>query len=280
MPFVLNVQDLFPQSIIDLGLLRNRAVIWAFRTMERFIYRHASCTTVHSEGNRSHVTASGGEPHRVTVVPNWVDTEFIQPGGRMNEFRREYNLGDDFIVSFAGVLGYSQDLDVVLEAANLLRDQNDITWLIVGDGVEASRLKHRARVMGLEKARFIPMQPRERYPAVLHASDVGLATLHGDVHTPVVPSKILSIMAAGLPVVASLPLAGDAPRLVEEAACGICLPPGDPHALAEAVSSLYGDRRLCKKLGEHGRQYAETELSLEVCVDRYEALLDELVAET
>ena len=222
------------------------------------------------------LVANGGDPERVAVVPNWVDTDFIQPGERMNGFRHEHDLGDDFVVSFAGVLGYSQDLDVMLEAAELTEAHDDITWLIVGDGVEKERLEAKAREMALDNVRFLPMQPRERYPAVLHASDVGLATLHADVETPVVPSKILSIMAAGLPVVAALPLHGDAPWLVERAECGLCLPPEDPQALADAVLRLYRDRSLQQELGQQGRRYAERELSLEACVGRYERVLEEL----
>jgi colanic acid biosynthesis glycosyl transferase WcaI len=276
LPFVLNVQDLFPQSIIDLGLLQNPVIIWAFRAMERFIYRHAPQITVHSPGNREHVIAHGGDAARVAVAPNWVDTDFIQPGERRNGFRHEHDLGDDFVVSFAGVLGYSQDLDVMLEAAKLTEDQDAITWLIVGDGVEKERLEAKADEMALNNVRFLPMQPRERYPSVLHASDVGLATLHAGVETPVVPSKILSIMAAGLPVVAALPLAGDAPALIQEADCGLCLPPEEPQALAEEVMHLHRDRSLRETLGQRGRRYAEQELSLAACVERYEGLLEGL----
>ena len=275
-PFVLNVQDLFPQSIIDLGLLNNPLIIRVFETMERFIYARSPRITVHSPGNRDHVVGKGADRERVAVVPNWVDTDFIQPGERMNGFRKEHDLGDDFVVSFAGVLGYSQDLDVVLEAAGRVPDDADITWLIVGDGVEKARLEEKARSMGLDSVRFLPMQPRDRYPAVLHASDVGLATLHADVKTPVVPSKILSIMASGRPVVAALNLEGDAPRLIEEADCGVCLPPEDPQALAGAVMELYRDAELRETFGRRGRRYAETELSLNACVDRYEELLSEI----
>lgn len=272
-PFILNVQDLFPQSIIDLGLMRNRWLIRVFGAMERFVYSRAAHITVHSPGNRDHVLGKGARPERVTVVPNWVDTDFICPGERMNGFRREYGLGDAFIVSFAGVLGYSQDLDVVLDAAALLRSQSGIVWLIVGDGVEKPRLETKARQMGLDNVRFLPMQPRDRYPAVLYASDICLTTLHAEVRTPVVPSKILSIMAAARPVVAALNLDGDAPRLIKEAKCGLCLPPEDPHALAEAVLQLYHDPSLREELGLNGRRYAEEHLSLEVCVGQYEELL-------
>jgi glycosyltransferase involved in cell wall biosynthesis len=177
-------------------------------------------------------------------------------------------------------LGYSQDLDIVLEAARILKDENpqsDILFLIVGDGVERPRLEAKARQMGLNNVRFLPMQPREKYPAVLHASDIGLVTLHAEVRTPVVPSKILSIMAAGRPVVAAMNLDGDGPRLIAEARCGLCVPPEDPRALAGAVLKLYHDASLREELGRNGRQYAEEYLSLDRCVARYEVLLQQVV---
>jgi len=282
LPFILNVQDLFPQSIIDLGLLRNRWLIRFFEGMERFVYRHANIITVHSEGNREHVMRKldKGQAEKVKVIPNWVDVHFIQPGPRMNWFREAHGLGDAFVVSFAGVLGYSQDLDVVLDAARILEDggwSSEILFLIVGDGVERPRLEAKARQMGLNNVRFLPMQPREKYPAVLHASDVGLATLHAEVRTPVVPSKILSIMAAGRPVVAAMNLDGDGPRLIAEARCGLCVPPEDPRALAEAILQLYHDASLREELGRNGRRYVEKYLSLEACVERYEQLLRQVI---
>lgn len=277
MPFILNVQDLFPQSVIDLGMLTNPRMIRAAEGLERFLYRRANAIVVHSEGNRRHVIEKGAQPERVSVIPNWTDTEFIRPGERMNGFRLEHNMGDVFIVSFAGILGHSQDLDVVLEAAQLTSEgprptEAPMLWLIVGDGVARSRIQEKARAMGLDHVRFLPMQSRATYPSVLAASDVCLATLHRRVRTPVVPSKILSIMAAGRPVVAALNLDGDAPRLVAEAQCGLCVPAGDARALADAVLRLHRDEALRAELGHNGRRYAEQHLSVSVCAAQYEAV--------
>lgn len=276
-PFVLNVQDLFPQSIIDLGLLRNRWIIRAFEVIERLVYRQANAITVHSEGNRHQIIGKGAGATKVMVIPNWVDTNFICPDDRMNGFRQEHGIGDAFVVSFAGVLGYSQDLDVVLGAAASVRHEREILWLIVGDGVEKDRLEVKAREMMLPNLRFLPMQPRKRYPLVLQASDICLTTLRAEVTTPVIPSKILSIMATGRPLVASLPLDGDAPKLVETARCGLALPPEDPHALANAIMTLYHDENLREELGRNGRRYAEQHLSLTASVRQYEALFQRIV---
>jgi glycosyltransferase involved in cell wall biosynthesis len=186
-------------------------------------------------------------------------------------------LEGDFVVSFAGVMGYSQDLDVILDAAYRLHDKSEIRFLLVGDGVEKARLVDKSEAMNLENVHWMPMQPRERYPAILHASDVGLATLHADVQTPVVPSKILSVMASGRPILTALDLSGDAPKLVEEAEAGICLSPGDDKALAEAIYALYQDRARCEQLGQNGRSYAEAHLSHNATAKRYETIFESLV---
>ncbi len=272
MPFVVNVQDLFPQSPIDLGLMKDRRLIRFFEGLERLIYRTADALTVHSEGNRRHVLNKGGQPDSVRVVPNWVDTDFIQPGPRDNSFRQAFGLDDRFVVQFAGVMGYSQDLDTVVRAAALLRDQPDILFQLVGDGVERIRLEERAKVLRLTNIMFTALQPRERYPMTVLASDACLVTLHKEVRTPVVPSKLLSVMAAGKPVLMSVDLAGDAPAIVRAADCGICVPPGQPVQLAEAVLRLKRDPTRAARMGANGRRYVELHFSKYACIGQYEAL--------
>lgn len=278
-PFILNVQDLVPQSLIDLGILRSGVLIRLLEGLERFVYREADHITVHSKGNRKHVLSKGINPDRVTVVPNWVDTDFIRPGERLNGFRREYELGDRFVVSFAGVMGRSQDLDTILESAAMLRRYEDILFLLIGDGVERKRLERKAKRMGLTNVRFLPMQPRDKYPAVLQASDVSLATLRREVETPVVPSKILSIMASGRPVVAAMRLDGDAPRLIHEARCGYCVEAERADRLSEAILKLYQAPSLRRRLGANGRRYAVQRLSVKAHAERYEALFRRIAGE-
>jgi colanic acid biosynthesis glycosyl transferase WcaI len=283
-PLVLNVQDIFPQSAIDLGVLTQPLLIRFFEGLEKRLYRRADRITVHSAGNRENVLAklrsvSGGRQveHKVSVVHNWIDTDFVQPGPRNNAFRRALGLGEEFVVSFAGTMGYSQDIDTVLGAAAVLRDVPGILFLLVGDGVEVPRLKERAAQLQLPNVRWVPMQPRERYPSVLHASDASLVTLRADVGTPVVPSKLLSIMAAGRPALVSVPLEGDAPPIVREANCGFCVPPESPYDLAAAVLRLHQDRALSERLGHNGRAYIERHFSVAAAAAQYESLFQSLL---
>lgn len=270
--FILNVQDLFPQSIIDLGILKNRILIKFFELMEKFVYKKSDFITVHSEGNKAHITEKIKNNEKVFVIPNWVDTEFLKPGEKINEFSKKYNLYDKFVVSFAGVLGYSQDIDIILESAKKLEEYKDIIFVIVGDGVEKQRLLKKAESMELKNVIFLPMQPRNIYPYIIHASDVSLVTLHSSVKTPVVPSKILSIMACGKPLIASLDLNGDAPKLIKEAKCGFVIPPEEPDLLAEKILEIYKNKETGKKMGENGRKYVEQNFSLKHSTSKYEAL--------
>jgi len=182
---------------------------------------------------------------------------------RDNGLRAGLGLGKKFIVSFAGIMGFSQDLETVLESARLLKNQPDIAFLMVGDGVEKPKLEKLARDYDLGNVYFLPMQPKDKYPEVLAASDVCLATLRREVRTPVVPSKILSIMAAGRPVLASLPLDGDAPELIAAAQCGISIPPGNPRAMARAILEFYRDAGARERMGVQGREYVVRHFSLQ-----------------
>ena len=268
--YCLGVQDLFPQNAIDLGMMKNRWMIAGFEALERFVYRIAGAVTVHSEGNKLHVVSRGKPAGQVHTLPNWVDTEAIQPAPRDNAFRAELGLRGEFVVSFAGTMGWSQGLDVVIEAARILKNEPGLTFLMIGDGTERAKIGEQAR--GLANVRFLPMQPKEKYASILAASDACLVTLRPEVATPVVPSKLLTIMAAGRPVLASMPLGGDAPEIVRQADCGIVMPPGDPVALAEAIRKLKHDPAFAAALSERGRHAAEQRFSRPACVREFESV--------
>lgn len=273
--FVFGVQDLFPQSAIDLGTMRNPLIIQFFEWMERLVYGKAGAITVHSAGNRDHILAKGGEPTRVHILPNWVDTSVIKPGERYNGFRHEFGVGNEFVVGFAGTMGWSQGLDVVVEAARQLVNESDILFMLVGDGAERERLVRQAE--GLPNVRFAPMQPKERYPQVLAAMDTCLVVLRPEVATPVVPSKLLTIMAAGRPVLASMPVHGDAPGIVRDAECGIIAPAGDAQQLAEAILNIKQNANLAGRMGENGRRYAEIHFSRPACVHQFEEVFEQVI---
>jgi glycosyltransferase involved in cell wall biosynthesis len=277
-PWVANVQDLFPQCMVDLGILTSRRMIRMFERMERTVYRTASAITVMSEGNRRFVIGRGGKPERVFVVPNWVDiSAFSVSHGASapGSFRAEYELGDVFLAVFAGTMGFSQGLDVVIDAARLTQGESNLRWVMVGGGAERDRLASAAA--DLKNVVFLPMQPKEKYPGVLADADICLVTLRPEVATPTVPSKIATIMAAGRPLVASIPSSGDACRVIEESRGGVVVPPADAEALARAVLDLKNRPEALIEMGKAGRQYAEQNLSRDASVTRVEAVFEHVM---
>lgn len=269
---ILNVQDLFPQSAIDLGAMRNKLLVNFFTTLEKFIYLKNDYITVHSPGNMEHVlNVTAGKIH-AAVVPNWVNTKEIMPGDKNNEFSREYSLEDKFVISFAGVLGESQDFDIILKAAKALRSNKDIVFVIVGDGRKKLYLEKMKYEENIDNLIIAPMQIKEKYPLVLHSSNIGLVTLRKEVSTPVVPSKILSIMSAGIPIVASLHLWSDAAKIITNSHAGICVEAGDANGFVNAIDRIHKDWELKNMLGNNGRKHVERNYSLDICSDRYEKI--------
>jgi colanic acid biosynthesis glycosyl transferase WcaI len=275
-PLVVNVQDVYPQALIDLGLARNPVVLAVLRRLERRAYRAASALTVHSEGNRRLLLSRGVEAAKITVVPNWIDTD-LAPSPEPNPYRVDLTLGSRVVVLFAGVMGYAQDMAVIVEAAALLRHEADVVFLLAGDGVRRRDAEALVNARGLANVRFLPFQPIDRYPALVAAADCCLVTLQAAVKTPVVPSKIAGILAQARPVVAALP-DGDARQLVEGSGGGICVAPGDAPALAAAIRDLAADPGRRRALGESGRRYVEAHFSRRAATGLYDTLLERLTA--
>jgi len=276
-PFVMGVQDLHPQCYIDQGILKNRLAISVLRAIEKFCYKVSSAITVHSEGNKRYIESRGIDLKKIFILHNWLDTDEMKPLPRHNEFSKKHGLDGRFIVGYAGTLGMSQGLLSVIEAANLLKEKKDIEFFIVGDGIEKEKMIRRSGELGIRNIRFLEMQTKDIYPWVVASCDVGLVTLNKKVKTPVVPSKILSMMAAGRPVLASLPLEGDAPKLIAESGCGICIEAEAPEKLAESVLLLSKDRALCERYGKQGREYVAANLSLKKVLSDIEKLFADII---
>jgi colanic acid biosynthesis glycosyl transferase WcaI len=277
-PLVFNIQDVYPDVAVELGMLTNRRLVSAARRLERWCYERATAVTVLSDDLRDNVRAKLSHKEKVRVIPNFVDTEWIQPGGRDNEYRREHGLTEKFVVMYAGNVGLSQPLDLVLEAARAFVDEPDVAFVINGQG--AGRAALEARAAGLGNVSFVDMQPRERLPELLAAGDVHLVLLRRGLARASVPSKTYSILAAGRPVVASVDGGTEVARIVEGAGAGIAVPAEDSAALIEALGRLVSQREEAVAMGLAGRAFVESWASPAVVAEAYEALFCELGRET
>lgn len=271
-PLVANIQDLYPHAVVGRGVLKNRLLIRIFEYMERFVYKKADHLTVHSEGNRDFVISKGAHSEAVTVIPNWADTDEIKPSSKHNEFSQEYGLDGKFVVSYAGIMSRFQALEVIVHTAAVLSSNSNVLFLMVGDGLERNKLMVEAERLGLTNVKFVPMQPKNKYPQILYASDVCLITLSRDTRTPVVPAKLIRIMSSGRPVIASVPQDGDVPKIIAAANCGLVVEPEKPDMLAEAILRLYNNPSLAEELGRNGRAHVEKYFSINACVNKYEEI--------
>lgn len=269
---VLNIQDIYPDIAIALGFLRNRQVIRFFQAMERFIYRRATAIIVISDGFKENLLGKGVAPSKIYVVPNWADPDFIRPGPKDNSFRQQLDVGGRFTLIYSGNLSHNSNLEPVIDAAELLRDQ-PFAFVIVGDGVRKTQLERSVKEKQLDNVLFLPFQPLEIYPQVLTAADMNLVTLNTQAAMASVPSKVFKIMASGRPIPAITVQGNEVYRLVSEAKCGLCVPPDDPGALAEALRYAAVHRDELEQMGENGRRYLEENFSRSKCVAQIEEIL-------
>jgi colanic acid biosynthesis glycosyl transferase WcaI len=264
---LLNIQDLFPQNAIDLKILRSPLQIKFFQALERFAYRTADVVTVHSEGNRNMLLAQHPEvASKIKLLHNWVDVEHHNSTKPAIDFKKKWGITQTHIAVFAGVMGPSQYLELILEIAERMQDQTDLLFLMVGNGKEKERLQKIATEKGLSNVRFEGFISREVYPDLLRACSVGLVCLSPQNNTPVVPGKILGHMASGLPVAAFVHTASDAHTLIAQAQCGVSANSGDLDACVHAMRGLMTQAAEFNKIGQVGKDYATQHFSKEVCV--------------
>ncbi len=237
-PFVFELRDLWPASIVAVGAMKESRVIRFLEKTELFLYRRACAIVPVTEAFRKDLVARGVCPEKIHVVRNGVDLSRYHPMSRDADLEREYGLQDRLVVGYLGTHGLAHGLGEVVDAAELLRGREDIVFLFVGGGVARGDVEKRVANKGLENVRLLPRQPRKMMPRLWSLCDVSLVPLRDNpVFATVIPSKLFESMAMGVPVVASLP-EGEATGIVREAEVGEVVPPDDPTALAAAVSSL------------------------------------------
>jgi len=283
-PFVFNIQDIFPDVAVELGLLTGERVIAAASWLERSTYRRSDAVTVLSDDLADNVRAKNTrgltgvaaerQSAKVRVIPNFIDTDWITPGPTDNSYRAEYGLTGKRVVMYAGNVGLSQSLDLVLDAAVALRDDPEVAFVINGGGAARPDLERRAK--GLENVRFVDMQPKERLPEVLAAADVHVVPLKRGLAWSSVPSKLYSILAAGRPIVASVDPGTEVARTVGLAGAGVAVGPDDPEAFTKAIRRLLDEPDEATAMGAAGRRFVEHWASPSAVAGAYDELFIEL----
>jgi colanic acid biosynthesis glycosyl transferase WcaI len=278
-PFVFNIQDVFPDVAVELGLITNPAVISVASALERFTYQRSDAVTVLSDDLRANVAGKlgGRRTDRVRVIPNFVDVDRIRPTTKENSYRAEHGLSGKTVVMYAGNVGFSQSLGLVLAAASALAHDPDLVFVINGGGSARPDLERAAS--GLPNVRFIDSQPRERVPELLAAADIHVVPLRRGLARSSVPSKMYSILAAGRPIVASVDPGTEVANVVERAGAGIAVPPEDVESFTKAIAQLAAAPAEAAQMGQSGRRFVEAWASPGAVAAQYEALFEELRAQ-
>ena len=255
-PFLLEVRDLWPEFAVEMGVLKNQVLIKLSRWLEGFLYARATHLVVNSPAYRDYLIGKGIPDSRISLVPNGVDVSMFSPDATGESVRREFDLGDKFVVVYAGALGIANDMDTILKAAHRLLSHDQIAFLIIGDGKERARLQALGGEMSLSNVRFGGARPKTEIPEILAAGDVCVATLKNiPMFGTTYPNKVFDYMAAGRATV--LAIDGVIRQVLEAAGGGIFTQPGDDAALAEAVRALSEDRDRARLMGQRARVYVE-----------------------
>ncbi len=276
-PVVLNLQDILPEAAVHVGLIKSKKAIRVFEALERFGYRTSTRISVIADGFVENLLGKGVAREKISLIPNWVDVNFIHPMPKANNgFRVENQLDSKFVVMYSGNIALTQGLETVIEAATRLRHIPEIVFVIVGEEKALQALADYCKTVNADNVRLRPFQPREKLPEMLAAADVGLIVQKKNVIGFNMPSKTQVLLASGRPIVASVPLGGTAARAVQNSHGGVVVEPENPDTLADAVLELYQHPDRAELMGRQGRQHAIDQYSFEQALNRYEALFSEL----
>lgn len=255
-PFVFEVRDLWPIFAVEMGVLRNPALIKLAELVERWLYRSADLLIINSPGFRDHVLARGAKSDRLRVIPNGTDVSMFVTDECATNWRKTWGIDSQFVVLYAGAHGPANDLNVVLEAAEQLRERDDIHFVLLGDGKDKTNLQAWAQDHALSNVTFAPPVPKSQMASVLAAADAGLAILQPlPMFTTTYPNKVFDYMAASRPTI--LAIDGVIREVIEAADGGIFVPPGDVTALAAAVRAYANDPQRAQNEGENARHYVQ-----------------------
>jgi glycosyltransferase involved in cell wall biosynthesis len=272
-PYLLHVSDLWPETAIQLGVLKNTILIWLAKRLEVLFYRRAAMVLAVTAGIRLSIAEEVGLA-KVIMLRNAVDTEFFRPGVDGMNLRKSLGISDEqFLVLYAGTLGLSQQLDAALESAALFQKEDSaVHFVFAGDGAEKATLQHKAIEMKLSNVSFVAPYSKICMPQLLITADCVLVSLKDvPIFHAALPTKLFEAMACARPVV--LAAAGEAETIVKESAAGCCARPGNPQSIHDAILKVQLHPDEAEDMGRRGREYMLANFSRERRVDELLMLL-------
>ena len=270
-PFIYNLQDIFPDSLAGTGLAKKGGFFWKVgRVIENFSYRNADKIIVISEDFKKNIMAKGVPEEKIVVIYNWVDQNAVVDVPReKNILFDRYGLDrSKFYITYNGNIGLTQNMDMLLEVAKALEANEDIHFVLVGNGAYLEQVKQIIKKRNVSNVTLLPFQPYEEISHVFSLGDVSLVISKPGVGANSVPSKTWSIMSASRPVLANFD-ENELKTIIEENHCGIFTKAGDKVAFTDAIIKLYNHRELGQEMGKNGRKFVMANLTKEVGTQKY-----------
>lgn len=260
--FILNLHDFFPQNAIDLGILKNKLLIWYFKALEIKALKNADLIVVPSIKHCDFLINNYQiNKNIIYIIPHWVETSIFDKAKNTGFFRKKLGLEGKFIFVFGGIMGPSQGLGVFIRIAEKLKKFPDIAFLFVGEGSHKTKLIKLAHQKKLNNITFSPIIPFQRYPSLLKECDVGILSLKTSNTTPILPAKIIGYMASGLPILAFLSKNSSGIEIVKSANCGLASSSSNEHKLLKLTKQIYLEKTKLISYQQNGIRYAKKHFS-------------------
>ncbi len=277
---VYNLQDIFPDSLVTSGICNENSVLMKIGyAMEKFTYKNVDLIITVSDDMEENIRRKGVPLEKIKVVRNWIDTDKVFP------IEREKNLIFDklgitrekFLVVYAGNIGKVQGIDVIVRAAEKLKENVDIQFIIIGNGSEEEEIKNMILKKELNNIAMFPLLESEWVSQVYSMADVCIISCKPGTGGSGMPSKTWTIMAAGTPIIASFDKGSEMEKIITEAKCGICTEAGNENTLVEAIEKMFFNKKDMKTMSYNAREYAVQHVSKEKAVQMYINCINDLL---
>lgn len=277
-PFLYHIQDLYPDAVVHAGAVKKGWLSCLLAMQERWAYSSSTRIVTISEGQKETLVRRGVPGRKISIIPNFVDTDFISPMGKETTVRRDLNLDDKTVVSYIGNFGFAQGVETILLAAEILQERSDIHFVIVGGGLRRETLLQMRKTHRLDNVTFMEYPPRGNIPELLATADISLVSLKRGVSTFAPPSKTWSIMASRRPLIATVEEETDLGKVIRQTGAGLVVPPENANALAGAIILLADSPEMREKMGKAGRLYVETNLNRPKVMSQWIELVKETIS--
>jgi glycosyltransferase involved in cell wall biosynthesis len=269
---IFNYQDIHPQELVDVGVMKNKLLIKFMEKEERRSYKAADWITVMSPTGVDLIKGRGGDPSRLECIYNSINPSDFQKNLVRKDYKQVAGLEGRFLISYAGILSPFQGIDAILDVAKRFKNDKEVFFLIAGDGMERERLEKRARDEKMDNVRILPLQPRDVYFNIINSSDLSIVSLDSRMTAPCLPGKFINLLGASQAIIANVPEVNDVHWIVKKYNAGIPVIPGDIDSFENAIRSLKVNRKKIIEMGANGRKFLEENMNLDKNVKRYEEI--------